>query len=109
MLEYARAAVFKVNWPDYEADVARLPAGYSAPDGAVLVATIDGVPAGCVGLRRFEADRCEMKRLHVRPSARRDGVGRAFALYLSLGFDEIPAYCENPEPDVRFFRLALNR
>ena len=117
MLEYARAALFRVDWPAYEADVARLPAGYAAPYGALLLAHLDGAPMGCVGLRRFDDNRCEMKRLYMRPAARCGGVGRALAmaiidaaralgyrnmvldtydrspaskrLYLSLGFREI--------------------
>lgn len=124
-----------MDWPAYEADVARLPVGYAGPDGGLLLATAGGTPVDCVGLRRFDADRCEMKRLYVRETARRGGIGRplalaiieeartlgyrqmvldtcdrtpaAIALYLTLGFEEIPAWCVNSEPDVRFFGLDL--
>jgi ribosomal protein S18 acetylase RimI-like enzyme len=76
-----------------------------------------------------------MTRLYVRPSFRRQSLGRrlaeailaaacgekykfmrldtlqsmhdAIALYESLGFQRIPAYYDNPIPGVVFFELAL--
>jgi ribosomal protein S18 acetylase RimI-like enzyme len=45
------------------------------PELAVLlVAHQDGVPAGCVGLRELDTTTGELKRLYVRPAARRRGV-----------------------------------
>jgi len=101
----------------------------------VLVARVDDDLAGCVALKRLLDGTCELKRLYVRPSARRGGTGRALveatvarahqlgyqalrldtlpsmaaarALYASLGFRPIERYNDNPIPDVLFFELRL--
>ena len=40
----------------FEGRLARLPTLHGPPDGAILLATADGRPAGCVMLRKFEGD-----------------------------------------------------
>ena len=45
-------------------------------DGAFIVALADGEPVGCVGLRRNDVSMAEIKRMYVRPSHRRQGLGR---------------------------------
>jgi GNAT superfamily N-acetyltransferase len=53
-----------------------LPGAYAPPQGALLLATIDGQPAACVGLRPFPlAGACEMKRLYVCPIFRGHRLG----------------------------------
>ena len=47
-----------------------------ARGGAFLVAIADGEPVGCVGLRRHDAAMAEIKRMYVRPTHRRRGLGR---------------------------------
>lgn len=51
-----------------------LPAVYRLP-GALLIADLDGRPAGCVGVALTGAERTgEVKRLYVRPGWRRQGI-----------------------------------
>ena len=48
------------------------------PTGALLLATAEGQPAGCAGLRPFPLEgACKMKRLYVVPQFRGEGLGLA--------------------------------
>ena len=81
--EYAAALNIDLCFQDFDAELADLPGDYAAPGGALLVALVDGQPAGCGALRPLpDADypnACEMKRLFVRRAFRRFGLGRMLA------------------------------
>ena len=83
--EYAASLGFSLDYQDFGTELAEFPGKYAPPDGALLLATIDGVAAGTVALRRLDAGTCEMKRLYVKPAFRgqrtKDGrsIGRALA------------------------------
>jgi len=137
-LEYARSLGFSLCFQGFDQEVAGLPGKYAAPRGRLLLAEVDGKAAGCVALREWKADICEMKRLFVRPQFRGLRIGRdladrviaeareagytrmrldtvastmadAVALYRRLGFVEILPYCENPIPDALYFELSLRQ
>lgn len=58
-------------------EIASLPVPYARPGGALLLARDDtGRALGCVGIREYQAGACEIKRLYVHESARRQGIGR---------------------------------
>jgi GNAT superfamily N-acetyltransferase len=61
-----------------ENELAELEERYSAP-GCLLLATVDGQPAGCVALKKLgePANSLELKRLWVRPAFRAMGLGKA--------------------------------
>jgi len=67
------------NAAEFEAELAGLPGKYSRPAGALLVAYVDGQPAGCVAMRPLDGNACEMKRMFVRDQYRGRGVGLALA------------------------------
>jgi len=117
------------------ADAASLPGPYALPEGALLVATLAGNPAGCVAFKKLDDGTCEVKRMFVVPAFRKRGVARALmvrlleeastrgyrrvrlgtlhtmtaaqALYRDLGFVEIPRYRPDEHTDTMFFEKNL--
>jgi putative acetyltransferase len=84
--DYAASLGIDLCFQNFNAELANLPGEYAAPGGVLLVAWVDGQPAGCGAFRPLpEADypdACEMKRLFVRPAFRRYGLGRQLAQQL---------------------------
>ncbi len=78
--EYATSLNVDLCFQNFEAELAGLPGEYAPHAGALLLALVDGAPAGCVAMRPLpESDHvnaCEMKRLYVRRAFRRFGLGR---------------------------------
>ncbi len=54
----------------------------AAPNVRLLIARLDGVAVGCVGLALGEPGQAEIKRLFVQPAARGRGIGRALMAQL---------------------------
>ncbi|MGI9384545.1 MAG: GNAT family N-acetyltransferase [Methyloligellaceae bacterium] len=109
---------------EWNNELASLGDKYGSPDGAMLLALVDGEPAGCVAMHTIGTDVCEMKRLFVTPQHHGMGLGRrlsdaliklarrrrfktmrldtgelqkeALSLYRSLGFRKINPYYECP-------------
>ena len=69
-------------------------AGMDAAGAAFLIARVDGRAVGCVGLRPLSTEIAEVKRMYVRPAARRTGLARRLmerleAIARENGFREI--------------------
>jgi GNAT superfamily N-acetyltransferase len=107
-----------------EVETDNLPGPYLPPQGRLLLASVDGVPAGVCALKPLGSADCEMKRMFVYPRFQGQGVGKALALrliaearlagyqrmlletgprqlaaaglYRSLGFEPIAPYYEIP-------------
>ncbi len=133
--EYAASLEIDLTFQDFSRELGELPGDYAPPGGRLLLALDDDEPAGCVALRPYEPDVCEMKRLYVRSAFQGSGLGRRLAaaivdagrdagyrlmrldtlptmeaargLYRSLGFEEIEAYRHNPVHGTTFFQLRL--
>lgn len=133
--EYASSLGLDLAFQNFEAELKNLPGAYSAPDGCILLVKINGDFAGCVALRRFDNDACEMKRMYVKPKFQGNGIGKLLAetivekakekgygkmrldtvssmekaikLYQTLGFKEIAPYRYNPSQDAKYFELNL--
>lgn len=134
--EYAASLGFSLGYQGFDAELAGLPGKYAAPEGALLLAKVDGAAAGVVALRKLEDGIAEMKRLYVRPAHHGRSIGRKLAeavvdiarargyrrlrldtitgkmdtavkLYRSMGFAEIAPYYDSPVPGTAYMELAL--
>ena len=137
--EYAASLTVDLAFQNFEEELATLPGEYAAPRGALLMARVGGQVAGCCALRPLDTvdfpNACEMKRLYVRPTFRRLGLGRQLAeaimdvarlnaydhvlldtlddmeaartLYEDLGFEEIPPYYHNPIAGAHYLKAGL--
>lgn len=112
---------------DFEKELKQLP--------GLILALKDNKPAGCVGLKKFSNDCCEMGRLYVRSEYRQSGLGKeliklfiveakrkgykkilldtvpsfksAIKLYLLLGFKFIEPYYNSPLKEPLFMELVI--
>lgn len=134
-LEYSESLGFDLSFQNFDAELDNFPVQYSPPTGSLFLALSQNLPIGCVGVRYFEDDICEMKRLFVKPNFRGKRVGRLLAeaavkagkilgyermrldtlptmekanhLYRSLGFFEIEPYRYNPIEGAKYLELNL--
>lgn len=133
--EYEAFLQVDISFQAFEAELTGLPGRYASPGGALLLAMRGGYAVGCVAMRKLVPGTCEMKRLFVRPSYRKQGIGRILAtviigeakkagyermvldtldhleaargLYRSLGFRRCLPYYGNPLPGVTYWEGYL--
>lgn len=133
--EYTAMLGVDLGFQNYDDELHKLPGDYALPHGRLYIANYDDQLAGCIALRPFDNNCCEMKRLFVRPTFRGKRIGKtlaekvisdakemeyqallldtlsslssSIALYKKLGFYETGPYRFNPLPNVLFLRLGL--
>jgi ribosomal protein S18 acetylase RimI-like enzyme len=140
-LEAARGLVrahlefHSVEQPSIQRVIDALPSPYVPPAGALWVAYDGDDPLGCAAFQTIAPDTAELKRVFVRPEARRRGVARALTehaietirvsgylrvrlgtqstaigaqrLYESLGFTRIEPYRKGDFGVVWFYELVM--
>ena len=120
---------------DYGEELRHPEGKYGPPRSRLILAREDGKAVGCIALREMDAERCELKRLYVRPAYRGRGLGRALTerivaaarelgyremlldtlpflrdaqrLYRSVGFREIEKYNDSPMDEATYMKLEL--
>jgi GNAT superfamily N-acetyltransferase len=109
---------------EFETELAGLPGRYGPPTGCLVLARLNGDPAGCVAFYAHDGSTVEIKRMFVPPRARGHGVGgqmlelllaqaraggyrrallsshhsmhAAHAIYHRAGFRDVPASADFP-------------
>jgi putative acetyltransferase len=135
LAEYAAWVGVDLSFQGFDRELRELPGDYAPPAGALVIARDDRTTLGMVALRRLTSERCEMKRLYVRPGARGIGLGRqlteriigearergyrelmldtlpmmrdAQQLYVAFGFRDVAPYYSSPIAGTRFMALTL--
>ncbi len=120
---------------NYEKELAHPEEKYGMPEGRLYLACWEGRLAGCIGLRKLDEERGELKRLYVRPEFRGRRMGEALIrrilddareigyrhvlldtlpflrsaieLYRRVGFYEIPCYNDSPMDNTIFMQYDL--
>jgi len=133
--EYWATLGLSGDFQGFARELASLPGYYAPPAGRLLLAWVDGAPAGTGALRPLGEAACEAKRLYLRPAYRGLGLGRmlldrliaearsaghremfcdtlpsmlqAQRLYADYGFTPTAPYAADPTPGALYFRLAL--
>jgi putative acetyltransferase len=133
--EYWNSFGFTPCFQGFGEELAGLPGKYAGPGGRLGLVLVDDVPAGCVALRPIDAERCEFKRLYVKPEFRGRRVGKALmewviteargagyremlcdtmpvmqdalTMYERAGFERTGPYVDDATPGAIYLRLGL--
>lgn len=135
ILDYVEWLGMDLSFQNFEAEISDLAKMYSTPHGGLVLAYDEDRVIGIAGIRCFEGETGELKRMFVSEAYRHAGVGKkileqsialakalkykrvrldthdsmqaAIKIYKSFGFEEIDPYRYNPHEGIKFFELAL--
>ena len=123
-IEYANSLDVDLCFQNFEDELKNIQEQYGKPKGALIIAYKNNIAIGCAGIRQFDENTAELKRMFVRDEYRSlkigkrlleqaidiasnlaykkirldtlPGMTKAQALYRSFGFQDISAYRHNP-------------
>ena len=133
--EYASWLNVDLGFQNFDEELLKLQEMYAAPLGVILLCQNDTAFIGCVAVRNKGENIAELKRMYVKPAARKLGISKqlleqailfaknagykkirldtlatmtpAINLYKQFGFYEIEPYYFNPENNAVFFEKLL--
>lgn len=124
LTQYSDSLYIDLCFQDFDHELETLSIQYRKPDGALFIAYLKRQAIGCVGLRKYDDQNAEIKRMYVKPQYRGRYIGQkllelilaaaqklgykkilldtlpemitAQALYRKFGFHETSEYRFNP-------------
>lgn len=133
--EYATQLNVDLSFQNFEQELLDIKIQYVRPKGIIYLAYDERKPVGCFGIRAFEGDICELKRMYLKTEMRGKGIGKqlleksiavgkelgylrmrldtlpsmqsAIGLYQKMGFYEIEPYRFNPIEGTMYFEIKL--
>ena len=133
--EYQQWIGIDLCFQGFEQELAGLPGSYAPPQGILLLAIEEETAVGCAGIRPRNKGEAELKRLYVQPGYQGRAIGKqlfkaamsnaqqmgyqsvvldtlqsmraARAIYVAYGFEHIPAYYDNPEEGVEYYKYTF--
>ena len=133
--QYADSLDIDLSFQDFQEELKLLDKQYNKPRGALLLAYKNDIAIGCTGIREFDTQTAELKRMFVMTEYRGNKIGlkllefaidiakelnykkirldtlptmkQAQKLYRSFGFYEIVAYRYNPIKGTIFMEKDL--
>ena len=134
--EYSESLDFDLCFQNFEKELKEINVQYNSPDGGLILIVQDSKFIGCAGIRKFEGDIGELKRMYIKSEYRGFGLGKkllwesiklaaklgykkirldtltsmkaAVHLYKKNGFKETEAYRFNPSKDVLYFEKVID-
>lgn len=141
-LEYTEMVVFNdqsfekyLQVQNFDYELKHLSSKYGLPEGRLYIAIFENEVAGCIALKKIDNEKCEMKRLYVKPKFRGKKIANklvekiiedskevgykvmlldtfpflegAIKLYKKFGFYEIESYNNSPMDECIYMRLDL--
>ncbi|MEO6232273.1 MAG: GNAT family N-acetyltransferase [Ferruginibacter sp.] len=132
---YAQSININLGFQKFDEELNALDKMYCLPFGGIILGKDDNEYIGCVGIRKITPENGELKRMYVKPSHQKMGIGKillqkalvlakdckyeklqldtlnymipAINLYKKNGFYEIPAYYFNPISTAVYFEKLL--
>ena len=133
--QYIQSLDFKITFQDVDRELEEIAIEYNAPSGILLLAYDGDKAIACAGVRKFDVNNAELKRMFVDPGYRGIQLGQqllqlalsaakqmgytsilldtvpsmrsAIKLYQSAGFRQIDPYRFNPMPGAIFMEKEL--
>lgn len=134
-MEYASSLGFDLCYQNFDTELKEIAIQYNKPFGTLILIKHNEQFIGCAGIRCFEQNIAELKRMFIKPEYRAFGLGKklmhfaidfskksgykfirldtmktmkaAINIYKACGFYEIESYRYNPSADVIFMEKKL--